>query len=231
MFPAHADNSSTVIGASATQPPYVEGWRPASHYLNDRYAHAALQDGYGLLLRAPKPIVEEAKAILDHHRVRYSEMPLRRASSVARALVAAPNWVVVPSPFVLSATDRFWPEDVVRPRRPFTNRLNSHFELVRTTAPHRMTNRQPRTRLPLTTALRKYWPWLSGMVIFPVLIACGPNYKTIPQWVVAALFFGCGLPAMWPWLAKGAPYSFWFVALILFFGTFLAAASIAVLLG
>jgi hypothetical protein len=93
-----ADNSSTLIksiGNAATS--VVEGWRPASHYLNDRYAHAALQDGYGLLLRAPKPMVEEAKAVLDHHRVRYSEMPLRRASSVTRALVAGPNWVVAES--------------------------------------------------------------------------------------------------------------------------------------
>lgn len=89
---------------------------------------------------------------------------------------------------------------------------------------------QPRTRLPLSTALRKYWPWLTGMVLFPLLVVCGPNYKTIPQWVVATLFFGCGLPAMWPWLAKDAPYSFWFVAVALFFAAFFAAAVVAAFL-
>jgi hypothetical protein len=48
--------------------------------------------------------------------------------------------------------------------------------------------------------------------------------------VTATLFFGCTLPAMWLWFAKDAPYSFWFVATVLFFGTFVAATLIVALL-
>jgi hypothetical protein len=90
-----ADDSATIVasivGAAST---LVNSWRPASHYMNDGYAHAVLEDGYGLLLRAPQPIVEAAKSVLDHHNVCYSELPLHRPKESKRALIAGPNWVI-----------------------------------------------------------------------------------------------------------------------------------------
>ncbi len=78
------------IGGAANA--LVNGWRPVSHYLNGGYA--ALEDGYGLLLRAPQPIVEAAKSVLEHYGVRYSEVPLHGPREPMRALIAGPNWVI-----------------------------------------------------------------------------------------------------------------------------------------
>jgi uncharacterized protein len=76
----------------------TSGWRAASSYLNDRYAHAVMEDGSGLLLRAPLPVVEAAKSILERHSVRFSMLPCRAASGPPmQALVAGPNWVVANS--------------------------------------------------------------------------------------------------------------------------------------
>jgi hypothetical protein len=91
---AASDVPTIVASISGAASAVVDGWRRASHYLNDGYAHAALEDGYGLLLRAPQPIVEAAKSVLEHHSVRYSEVPLHGPKEPMRALIAGPNWVI-----------------------------------------------------------------------------------------------------------------------------------------
>jgi hypothetical protein len=91
---AASDGATIVASISGAASALVNGWRPASHYLNDGYAHAALEDGYGLLLRAPQPIVEAAKSVLEHHNARYSEVPLHGPRAPMRALIAGPNWVI-----------------------------------------------------------------------------------------------------------------------------------------
>ena len=88
------DSAAIVASIGGAASALVDGWRPASHYLNDGYAHAALDEGYGLLLQAPQPIVEAAKSVLEHHHVRYSEVPLHGPRESMRALIAGANWVI-----------------------------------------------------------------------------------------------------------------------------------------
>jgi len=71
-------------------------------------------------------------------------------------------------------------------------------------------------RLPLKTALRVYWPWLSGLVIAAALIFLVPPVSS-HHTAMLVVFFAGALPAMWPSLAKDAPYSFWMVACVLWF--------------
>jgi hypothetical protein len=88
-----ADAATIVASIGSEASALVDGWRSASHYLNG--GHAALEDGYGLLLRAPQPIVEAAKSVLEHHDVRYSEVPLHGPRQPMRALIAGPNCFVI----------------------------------------------------------------------------------------------------------------------------------------
>ncbi len=71
-------------------------------------------------------------------------------------------------------------------------------------------------RLPLTTALSVYWPWLCGLVIASALIFLVPPVSSNPIALVAVFFAGV-LPALWPCLFKDAPYTFWIVAGLLWF--------------
>jgi hypothetical protein len=66
------------------------------------------------------------------------------------------------------------------------------------------------------------------MVVLPLIWAFGPNYRTYPHWISVALIGLSCVAAWWPWLAKDAPYSFWFIAIALFFATLIVAAAIAV---
>jgi hypothetical protein len=91
---AARDSAMIVASIGGAASALVNGWRPASHYLNGGYAHAVLEEGFGLLLHAPQPIVEAAKSILEHHEVRYSEVPLHGPREPMRALIAGANWVI-----------------------------------------------------------------------------------------------------------------------------------------
>jgi hypothetical protein len=81
------------------------GWRDASAYLNDGYAHANLEDGSGQLMRGPLPYIQAACAILDAAGVRYSQIKSHGPSGPKRALIAGRNWVVAES-FRVSQTHR-----------------------------------------------------------------------------------------------------------------------------
>jgi hypothetical protein len=72
----------------------TSGWRAASSYLNEGFAYAVMEEGAGLLLRAPLPIVDAAKVILNRSSVRFSTLPRRAPRAPTRVLVAGPNWVV-----------------------------------------------------------------------------------------------------------------------------------------
>jgi hypothetical protein len=85
-------------------------------------------------------------------------------------------------------------------------------------------------RIPLVIALRKYWPWLSGMALFPIVFLV-LDYRTIPDWLLFTLFVLSALAAWWPNMAKDAPYSFWYVAIALFFATTALGVIIAVTVG
>jgi len=79
-----------------------------------------------------------------------------------------------------------------------------------------MNSRNSKLRLPLRTALKLYWPWLSGVVVAGILIFCVPAVSANHTAVLGVFLAGL-LPAMWPSLAKDAPYSFWVVACVLWF--------------
>ena len=85
-------------------------------------------------------------------------------------------------------------------------------------------------RIPLVVALRKYWPWLSGMALLPIVFLVW-DYRTIPEWLLFSLLALSALSAWWPNMAKDAPYSFWFVAIGLFFSTTALGVIIAVTMG
>jgi hypothetical protein len=93
----------------------TSGWRPASAYLNAGYAHAVMEEGAGLLLRAPLPIVEAAKVILDRSSVRFSTLPFQGPDATRRVLVAGENWVVAKAFRVERLPPGGEPEDSERP--------------------------------------------------------------------------------------------------------------------
>jgi len=88
------DSATVIAGIAGAVSESVSGWRPASHYLNGGYAQTALEEGFGLLLRAPQPIVEAVKPVLDHFGVHYSAVPLHGAKEAMLALIAGTNWVI-----------------------------------------------------------------------------------------------------------------------------------------
>ena len=88
------DGAAVIASIGGAVSASVGGWRPASHYLNGGYAQTVLEEGFGLLLRAPQPIVEAVKSVLEHHDVSYSEVPLHGPRAPMRALIAGPNWVI-----------------------------------------------------------------------------------------------------------------------------------------
>jgi hypothetical protein len=96
---AATDAATIVASIGSAVSALVDGWRPASHYLNG--SGAALEDGFGLLLQGPQPIVQAVKAVLEHHAVRFSELPLHNPRASRRALIAWPNWLIA---------GRFWIE-------------------------------------------------------------------------------------------------------------------------
>ena len=78
------------------------------------------------------------------------------------------------------------------------------------------------SRLPLSAALRRYWPFLLGITAFHFLIVFVPG-MTDNRGLVTALFFAAVVPAMIPTLFGSAPYSFWVVACLYWFFGFLLA--------
>lgn len=64
---ASHESATFLANVAGAMTALVDSWRPASHYLNHGHAHAVLDEGSGLLLRAPHPIVEAAKSVLKHH--------------------------------------------------------------------------------------------------------------------------------------------------------------------
>ena len=86
--------------------------------------------------------------------------------------------------------------------------------------------RDPPPRVPLGIALARYWPWLSGMALFPIVFLVW-DYRTIPQWLFLPLLFLSAFLAWWPQMAGDAPRSFWYVAATLFFATTLVGVIIA----
>jgi hypothetical protein len=73
-----------------------------------------------------------------------------------------------------------------------------------------------KTRLPLRTAMRLYWPFLLGITAFQILVIFVPPVSE-NRVVVSALFFMATLPAMYPYLFRNAPFSFWTVACLYWF--------------
>jgi hypothetical protein len=68
-------------------------------------------------------------------------------------------------------------------------------------------------RLPFGQALRKYWPFLMGLVLFHFLAVFVPAIWDWPVvWI--SLFFSVAFAAGWPWLFGDAPYTFWIFACV-----------------
>ncbi|MBE7157605.1 MAG: hypothetical protein INR62_04075 [Rhodospirillales bacterium] len=69
-----------------------------------------------------------------------------------------------------------------------------------------------RPRLSLEAALHLYWRYLIGAAVFPVFLFVGQVIFTVPPVIITPLFLAAMLTAMWPFLAKDAPHSFWTTA-------------------
>ena len=68
-------------------------------------------------------------------------------------------------------------------------------------------------RLSLPVALRLYWKYYWGLVLFPPIAIPAITIFQVPFPFIAVPFFAVSFLAGWPWLAKRAPYSFWLVAM------------------
>ena len=75
----------------------VDGWRPASGYLNEFGAERILRDGYGQLLAAPIPIAETSRAALTAAGARFTTLRDRPSRWPRQALIAGVNYVVAKS--------------------------------------------------------------------------------------------------------------------------------------
>jgi len=84
-------------------------------------------------------------------------------------------------------------------------------------------NKEP--RLSLAVALRRYWRYLLGIVLFPPLAFSAVELLHVPFPLLIVPFFAVTFLAMWPWFAKRAPYSFWLVAM----GLWTAAGFVGIL--
>src|SRR5687767_3930595 len=92
-----------------------------------------------------------------------------------------------------------------------------------------MLQHNPKTRLPLGLAMRRYWPFLLGITAFHILVVFAPAISANRN-LVSILFFVAVLPAMYPYLLCSAPFSYWAVAaLYWFFGYILTIIVKAVL--
>jgi hypothetical protein len=72
-------------------------------------------------------------------------------------------------------------------------------------------------RLPFGPAVRRYWLFLLGLVLFHFLVVFFPAVIEPPV-VMIVLFFGVTIAAMWPWLFRDAPYTFWIFACVYWVG-------------
>jgi hypothetical protein len=92
----------------------------------------------------------------------------------------------------------------------------------------------PKSRLPLGPAIRRYWPFLLGIPIFHILVVFVPAISSSSN-LVSVLFLVALLPAMYPLLLGSAPFSYWAIAMLYwFFGyliTILLKAVLYALLG
>ena len=79
-----------------------------------------------------------------------------------------------------------------------------------------MFQRHSGPRLPLNTALKKYWPWILPLILCSAVIFFVPNSAAHP-YLITVLFFAGGISAGWPWVRYDAPYTFWIVACVLWF--------------
>lgn len=75
----------------------VEGWRPATVYLNPFGAERILREGYGQLVAAPSPVAETCRTVLNGAEARFSSLPGRPSRWPRQALIAGPNYVVAKS--------------------------------------------------------------------------------------------------------------------------------------
>lgn len=82
-------------------------------------------------------------------------------------------------------------------------------------------------RKPLGEALRAYWKSLIGIALFPAVAFVGGDFLHLPFDYLALPFFAVCLLAAWPYLSGRAPYTFWFVAMLVY----LAGGLLAMVLG
>ena len=81
---------------------------------------------------------------------------------------------------------------------------------MKTTSPNK-------PRLSFGQELRKYWPVLLGLVAFQFLVIFVPSVVE-QKAILSVLFFGVIFAAMWPYLFRDAPFSFWIFACVYWVG-------------
>lgn len=89
--------------------------------------------------------------------------------------------------------------------------------------------RSAKTRLPLGSAMRRYWPFLLGIPAFHILVVFVPAISGNGN-LVSVLFFVAILPAMYPYVVKSAPLIFWVVASLYWFFGYLLTLVVKVVL-
>ena len=83
-----------------------------------------------------------------------------------------------------------------------------------------------RRRISLCAALRRDWPWLTGVVVYPLYLLLAERFLAVPTGIRPVLFMTSFLPAAWPVIGKDAPYTFWICAI----GVLLVSLTLATLI-
>ena len=81
-------------------------------------------------------------------------------------------------------------------------------------------------KLPLAQALPRYWKYLIGVVLFPIMFFCGITHTKIPTSYCMPFFLLATLLAAWPVTTRRAAYSFWVLACVLYLAGGLLAVCI-----
>lgn len=69
----------------------------------------------------------------------------------------------------------------------------------------------------LSQAVRRHWYHLVGVAAFPTFLFFGGHVWGISDDLILIVFLSVMFFAMWPWLSCKAPYSFWIIAILVYF--------------
>lgn len=78
-------------------------------------------------------------------------------------------------------------------------------------------------RISLGAAVRRFWPCLLGVGVFPFLFLASQRLFRVPIVFVFLAFLAAALPPLWACLLREAPFTFYFLALGILMGSIVLA--------